>query len=124
MPRSRHPRSPSSCCSRSTLQLLRAAGHRPARAELVSAGGSERADEGDAVRPTDLAAPDTVTTLEKGGVGLRSINEAIDTTTPGGPLIFHPFGASCQFDSDSIQERPRAGLVVAKGLTVREAASV
>jgi DNA invertase Pin-like site-specific DNA recombinase len=89
-----------------------------------------------------------VTTLEKRGVGFRSITEAIDTTTPGGRLVFHLFGALGQFERDLIQERTRAGLaaamargrkggrkrvvvpeklerarrMVAKGLTVREAA--
>jgi DNA invertase Pin-like site-specific DNA recombinase len=30
---------------------------------------------------------ETVTTLEKRGVGFRSLTEAIDTTTPGGPHL-------------------------------------
>jgi len=89
-----------------------------------------------------------VAMLEKRGVGFRSITEAIDTTTPGGRLVFHLFGALGQFERDLIQERTRAGLaaaaargrkggrkpvvvpeklerargMVAKGLTVREAA--
>jgi len=76
---------------------------------------------------------ETVTALSKRGVGFRSLTEAIDTTTPGGRLIFHIFGALGQFERDLIQERTRAGLAaaatlrrarehVAKGLTVREAA--
>jgi hypothetical protein len=56
---------------------------------------------------------DTVTTLEKRGVGFRSITEAIDTTTPGGRLVFHLFGALGQFERDLIQERTRAGLAAA-----------
>lgn len=36
---------------------------------------------------------ETVNQLEKSGAGLRSLTEAIDTTTPGGCLIFHVFGA-------------------------------
>jgi len=32
---------------------------------------------------------ETVAALEKRGVGFRSITEAIDTTTPGGRLVFH-----------------------------------
>jgi len=40
---------------------------------------------------------ETVTMLEKRGVGFRSITEAIDTTTPGGRLVFHLFGALGQF---------------------------
>ena len=36
---------------------------------------------------------ETVAALEQRGVGFRSITEAIDTTTSGGRLIFHLFGA-------------------------------
>jgi len=36
---------------------------------------------------------ETVTGLARRGVGFRSLTEAIDTTTPGGRLIFHIFGA-------------------------------
>jgi DNA invertase Pin-like site-specific DNA recombinase len=82
------------------------------------------------------------------GVAFCSLTEAIDTTTPGRRLVFHLFGALGQFERDLIQERTRAGLVtaatrgrkggrkpmvtaekleragtiIAKGLTVREAA--
>ena len=35
----------------------------------------------------------TVATLKKRHVGFRSITEAIDTTTPGGRLVCHLFGA-------------------------------
>ena len=55
----------------------------------------------------------TVSDLEKRGVGLRSLTEAIDTTTSGGRLIFHVFGALGQFERDVIRERTRAGLTVA-----------
>ena len=54
---------------------------------------------------------ETVNQLEKNGAGLRSLTEAIDTTTPGGLLIFHVFGALAQFERDLIRERTRAGLV-------------
>ena len=47
------------------------------------------------------------------GVGFRSITEAIDTTTPGGRLVFHLFGALGQFKRDLILERTRAGLAAA-----------
>jgi DNA invertase Pin-like site-specific DNA recombinase len=56
---------------------------------------------------------ETVAALEKRGVGFRSITEAIDTTTPGGRLVFHLFGALGQFERDLIQERTRAGLAAA-----------
>jgi DNA invertase Pin-like site-specific DNA recombinase len=51
--------------------------------------------------------------LEKNGAGLQSLTEAIDTTTPGGRLIFHVFGALGQFERDLIRERTRAGLAAA-----------
>lgn len=92
---------------------------------------------------------ETVAALERRGVGFRSLTEAIDTTTPGGRLVFHLFGALGQFERDLIRERTRAGLtaaaargrkggrkpvvdaeklkrardMVTKGLTVREAAT-
>ena len=56
---------------------------------------------------------ETVTDLAKRGVGFRSLTEAIDTTTPGGRLIFHIFGALGQFERDLIGERTRAGVVAA-----------
>src|SRR5215212_5814324 len=56
---------------------------------------------------------ETVTMLEQRGVGFRSITEAIDTTTSGGRLIFHMFGALGQFERDLIRERTRAGLTAA-----------
>jgi DNA invertase Pin-like site-specific DNA recombinase len=91
----------------------------------------------------------TVSKLEGRGVGLRSLTEQIDTTTAGGRLIFHVFGALGQFERDLIRERTRAGLkaaeargrrggrkpvvteeklrrarqLMAKGLTAREAAA-
>jgi DNA invertase Pin-like site-specific DNA recombinase len=56
---------------------------------------------------------ETVSQLEKRGVGLRSLTESIDTTTSGGRLIFHVFGALGQFERDLIRERTRAGLAAA-----------
>ena len=56
---------------------------------------------------------DTVTALDARGVGLRSPTEAMDTTTPGGRLIFHLIGALAQFERDLIRERTRAGIEAA-----------
>jgi Resolvase, N terminal domain len=56
---------------------------------------------------------ESMTSLATRGVGFRSITEAIDTTTPGGRLVFHLFGALGQLERDLIQERTRAGLVAA-----------
>jgi len=40
---------------------------------------------------------DTVTALDERGIGFRSLRESIDTTTAGGRLVFHLFGALAQF---------------------------
>ena len=53
---------------------------------------------------------ETVNALDRRGVSFRSLTEAIDTTTPGGRLVFHIFGALGQFERDLIRERTRAGL--------------
>jgi len=45
---------------------------------------------------------ETVAALERRGVGFRSITEAIDTTTSGGRLVFHLFGALGQFERFNI----------------------
>jgi len=57
---------------------------------------------------------DTVRGLEDRGVGFRSLQESIDTTTPGGRLVFHIFGSLAEFERDLIQERTRAGLDAAR----------
>ena len=92
---------------------------------------------------------ETVRQLEAKGTGFRSLTEGVDTTTPGGTLVFHLFAALAQFERDLIRERTYAGLKaaeargrkggrkpvitpdklarakahLARGLTVREAAS-
>ncbi len=48
------------------------------------------------------------------GVGFKSLTEQIDTTTPGGKLIFHVFGALAEFERDLIRERTHAGLAAAR----------
>jgi len=49
-----------------------------------------------------------------GGVGFKSLQEAIDTTTPGGRLVFHIFASLAEFERDLIRERTRAGLDAAR----------
>jgi DNA invertase Pin-like site-specific DNA recombinase len=56
----------------------------------------------------------TVEELQARGVGFRSLQEAIDTTTPGGKLVFHVFAALAEFERDLIRERTKAGLVSAR----------
>lgn len=48
------------------------------------------------------------------GVQFRSLTESIDTSTPGGTLIFNIFGSLAQFERDLIRERTRAGLEAAR----------
>ncbi|MFZ1543573.1 MAG: recombinase family protein [Candidatus Microthrix parvicella] len=57
---------------------------------------------------------ETVTSLDTRGIGFRSISENIDTTTAGGRLIFHVFGALAEFERELIRERTNAGLTAAR----------
>ena len=57
---------------------------------------------------------DTVFELARRGVGFRSLQEQIDTTTSGGKLVFHVFGALAEFERDLIRERTQAGLAAAR----------
>jgi DNA invertase Pin-like site-specific DNA recombinase len=57
---------------------------------------------------------DVVTGLAERGIGFRSLQEAIDTTTPGGKLVFHVFAALAEFERDLIRERTAAGLAAAR----------
>lgn len=57
---------------------------------------------------------DTIDELEKRGIGLRSLTEAIDTSTAGGKLTFHIFAALAEFERAIIRERTTAGLLAAK----------
>ena len=57
---------------------------------------------------------ETVTALGERGVGFRSLTESIDTTTPGGRLVFHVFAALAEFERDLIRERTQAGLSAAR----------
>ena len=48
------------------------------------------------------------------GVDLVVLDQAIDTTTPSGKLLFHVLGSIAEFERDLIRERTRAGLAAAK----------
>ncbi|MEA9424931.1 MULTISPECIES: recombinase family protein [Aeromonas] len=52
--------------------------------------------------------------LESRQIGFRSVTEAIDTTTAGGRLVFHIFGALAEFEHNLIRERTIAGLAAAR----------
>ena len=53
--------------------------------------------------------------MRRGGVGLKSLKEAIDTDSPTGQVVFHIFGALAEFERALIRERPQAGLQAARG---------
>jgi DNA invertase Pin-like site-specific DNA recombinase len=57
---------------------------------------------------------ETITSLNNRQIGFKSITESIDTTTSGGKLIFHIFGALAEFERDIIRERTQAGLIAAR----------
>jgi DNA invertase Pin-like site-specific DNA recombinase len=57
---------------------------------------------------------ETVRDLVARGVGFRSLQESIDTTTSGGKLIFHVFASLAEFERDLIRERTNAGLSAAR----------
>lgn len=57
---------------------------------------------------------DTISELEERGVGFRSLQESIDTTTPTGRLLLHVLAALCEFERDLIRERTYAGLAAAR----------
>jgi DNA invertase Pin-like site-specific DNA recombinase len=56
----------------------------------------------------------TITDLSDRGIGFRSLQENMDTTTSGGKLIFHIFGALAEFEREVIKERTIAGLQAAR----------
>lgn len=57
-----------------------------------------------------------VALLESRGVGLKSLHESIDTTTPTGRLTLHLFASIAEFERDLLVERTQAGLAVARRL--------
>jgi DNA invertase Pin-like site-specific DNA recombinase len=56
----------------------------------------------------------TLAELHKRGIGFKSLQESIDTTSAGGKLILHVFGALAEFERDLIRERTQAGLAAAR----------
>jgi DNA invertase Pin-like site-specific DNA recombinase len=57
---------------------------------------------------------ETLNLLKDQGVDFISLTEKIDTTTPGGKLIFHLMGALAEFERGLIRERTNAGLAAAR----------
>ena len=98
----------------------RASGAQRDRPELKAALGYMRQGDTLVVWKLDRLARslkqliDTVEDLGGRGIGLRSLTEAIDTTTSGGKLIFHIFAALAEFERAVIRERTLAGLAAAR----------
>lgn len=65
----------------------------------------------------DLIA--TVADLRRRGAGFRSLHEALDTTTPGGRLVFHVFAALAEFIRELIVEGTHEGLAAARARGTR-----
>ena len=59
--------------------------------------------------------------LRSGGIGLKSLKEAIDTDSPTWQLVFHVFGALAEFERALIRERTQAGLPFSRSSTTPRA---
>jgi DNA invertase Pin-like site-specific DNA recombinase len=53
------------------------------------------------------------------GIQFRSLTEEINTSTPGGKLVFHIFAALSEFERSLIIERTREGMRAARARGVR-----
>ncbi|MBL1265836.1 recombinase family protein [Methylomicrobium sp. RS1] len=102
------------------LFVEKASGAQRDRPELLAALDYLRAGDSLVVWKLDRLARslkqliETVELLESRSIGLRSLTEAIDTTTAGGKLVFHVFGALAEFERSIIRERTKAGLEAAR----------
>jgi DNA invertase Pin-like site-specific DNA recombinase len=52
--------------------------------------------------------------LREEGIGFRSLHESLDTTTPGGRLVFHVFAALAEFIRELIVQGTHEGLAAAR----------
>lgn len=57
---------------------------------------------------------DIMNDLNEREIGFQSLTEDINTSTPGGKLLFHIMGAISEFERDLIRERTQAGLKAAR----------
>ena len=57
---------------------------------------------------------DQLSELQERGIEFRSLQENIDTSSPGGRLVFHIFASLAEFERDLIRERTNAGLAAAR----------
>lgn len=114
------------------LQALTAAGCEKVYGERASGGRIDRPELSrvlnDVLRPGDTLVVwkldrlarslkqliSTAEDLKGRNIGLVSLTEHLDTTTPGGMLVFHVFGAIAEFEKALIKKRTMAGLVEAR----------
>ena len=61
-----------------------------------------------------LHLADLLTRLDNQGIHFCSLTEGINTTTPGGKLVYHVFAAVAEFTRDMIRENTLYGLQAAK----------
>ena len=52
--------------------------------------------------------------LQQHGIGLRSLTESLDTSTPAGRFLFNLLGALGQMEVELLRERTKAGLAAAR----------
>src|SRR5699024_8795833 len=57
---------------------------------------------------------DQLSDLQDRGIEFRALQENIDTSSPGGRLVFHIFASLAEFERDLIRERTNAGLAAAR----------
>jgi DNA invertase Pin-like site-specific DNA recombinase len=97
-----------------------ASGTRTDRPQLAEALRFARSGDSVAVWRLDRLARsvphliEIVGDLNKRQIGFISLTENLDTTTPGGLLLFHVMGAIGQFERSLISERTTAGLAAAR----------
>ena len=107
-------------CSDDRIYVEKASGAQRERPELRAAIDYMRDGDTLVVWKLDRLARslkqliETVDGLEARGIGLCSLTDNIDTTTAGGRLVFHIFGALAEFERTIIRERTTAGLQAAR----------
>lgn len=57
---------------------------------------------------------ETIESFQDRGIGLKSMQDPIDTNSPGGKLVFHIFAALAEFERGVIRERTTAGVRAAR----------
>jgi DNA invertase Pin-like site-specific DNA recombinase len=118
------------------VDALTAAGCRRIFMEKLSGKNAERpelvlcldfAQTGDTITVPDLSRLgrnlqdllSIVSGLRRRGIGFKSLHENLDTTTPGGRLIFHVFAALAEFIREMIVQGTNEGLDAARARGTR-----